>query len=76
MKAIKTYYLGATEKRPTRIKATDCDGNSVTLSIPHDANDDLTVHFFAAKTLAAKMDWHGTLAGGSLPHCMVWVFTD
>lgn len=40
MKAIKVSYLGPTDRRGSRIKATDGDNNSVTLSFDYAASDD------------------------------------
>lgn len=54
MKAILTKYIPATEKRGSRIKAYDSDGNSVTLPF----NSSLIFpHREAAEALVAKMKW-------------------
>lgn len=73
MKAIKTIYLGATNTRSSRIKATDCDRNSITLSWDHslDTNGN---HKKAAKALCDKMDWKGETVMGGFLDCNVHVF--
>ena len=76
MKAIITKKLPFTSTKPTRIKASDLDGNSVT--VPYD--DALRwstgeTHIPAARALCEKMGWHGKLAQGSLggDYVFVWV---
>ena len=73
MKAIQTKYLGPTNNRGSRIKAFDCDGNSVTISYDSSKNSDAN-HRTAAVTLAEKMNWKGTISGGYVDKGMVWVF--
>lgn len=55
--AIVTKYLGATNRRGARVKAT-CSGGSVTLdwddALPRDGN-----HRAAAMALARRMGWIG-----------------
>jgi len=72
MKAIRTYYLGATNFKGSRVKATDEDGHSVTLSCAKSSHNN---HQDAAVALARKMHWSGTLIGGELLKCMVWVWS-
>ena len=73
MKAITTKYFGPTNTRGSRIKAYDCDKNSV--SIPYDSRlNSEGNHRKAAIALAEKMNWHGTLMGGHVDKGMVWVF--
>lgn len=62
MQAIITKYLGPTDKRGARIKASSGAG-SITIPYPFAlSNDD--VHAKAAKTLCAKLGWTGTLVIG------------
>ena len=67
MKAITTRWIPATNTKPTRIKARDGDGNSVTIGIPAydaDKSSDVDVHAVAAIQLMDKMEWDGELKGG------------
>jgi len=64
-KAISTKVMkpGA---RPTRVKATDMDGNSVTLTWDSSLST-FANHANAAAALREKMDWmFGTLVGGEM----------
>lgn len=75
MKAIVTKYLPATNYRPSRIKASDCDGNSVT--IPYDsASTDGAAFAKAAVALCHKMGWTygGKLISGGMSNGYVFVF--
>jgi len=62
--AIETKYLGPTDFRGTRIKAT-AQAGSVTVSWDHalDVNDN---HAKAAEALARKYGWTGTWVAGGL----------
>jgi len=75
MKAITTKYYGPTNTKGSRIKAFDCDRNTVTLSYDSALNS-TNNHMKAAKALVEKMGWKGTLIGGHLDKGMVWVFQD
>jgi len=75
MKAITTKYLHQTEKRPGRVKASDCDGNQIT--VPFDARkSEYDAYQKAVIALCEKMTWSGTLVGGWTQNGMVWVFID
>lgn len=79
MQAIVTKFLGPTNVRGSRVKAT-CEAGSVTLSWDHALNSEGN-HDAAAKALAHKLGWdkgwHGELVGGGLPdttgNCYVFV---
>ena len=73
MKAIETRYLGPTNTRGSRIKASDEDGNSVTMSYD-DANSSEENHAAVCKALCEKMGWPGVMLGGHTKAGMVWVF--
>lgn len=73
MKAIKTTYLGPTNVRGSRVKASDCDRNSIILSWDNALDSDEN-HKAAAKALCDKMNWQGELVMGSFPKCNVHVF--
>jgi hypothetical protein len=60
--AIETKYLGATNTKGGRIKATAWAGN-VTVPYDHALNSDGN-HKAAADALIAKFGWQGTFAQG------------
>lgn len=63
--AIQTRFLGPTNTKPARIKAT-ADAGSVTVSWDHSKGIEDN-HRAAALTLADKFAWSRNLVGGSLP---------
>lgn len=63
MKAIRTKYLCPTDYRGARIKASEPDGQSVTIPYPYELSGE-DAHRVAAKALRDRMGWSGTLAGG------------
>lgn len=63
--AIVTKYIGQSEYKPSRIKAT-CEAGSITVSYDHGLNGTEN-HIQAAKTLANKIGWHGKLITGAMP---------
>ena len=75
MKAIETHYIGPSNTRGSRYKASDGDGNSITLhgscALTSEGN-----HKRAALALLHKMEWNGKLTGGYTKAGMVWVFDD
>ena len=73
MKAIETKYLGPTNYHGSRIKATDNDGNSVTMPYDYELNS-YENYRLAAVALAEKMGWKGNISGGYTKKGMVWVF--
>lgn len=73
MKAIKTVYKGPTNTRGSRIVASDEDGNRVSLPNSYDVGG-MDLHAKAAVALCRKMGWTGTLHGGGLKDCYVFVF--
>lgn len=74
--AIQTRYIGPTNYRGSRVKAT-AEAGSVTLSWDNalNATDN---HRIAAETLADKYGWPKNMIGGALPGGpgYVWVVTD
>lgn len=65
MKAIVTKYKGPTNRRGSRIIASDSDGNKVIFD--HSAaNSHDEAHANAARALCKKMGWTGKLVNGSL----------
>jgi hypothetical protein len=80
MRAIRTYYIGASNVKGSRIKAVDdCErhrsGHSVTLSYDDDKSSDEN-HRMVANALKKKMNWHGRMVMGSLKDGCVFVFLD
>ena len=72
MKAITTKYKGPTDKRGSRIIASDNAGNKITIPFPYELSGE-AVHRAAADALCAKMGWTGTLASGSIKGGYVFV---
>lgn len=73
MKAIMTKYLPATDWKGSRIKAFDCDNNSVTIGYPHELSGE-DVYKKAAIMLCEKMGWDTDILGGGLKNGYVFVF--
>lgn len=63
--AIQTKYLGPTNYRGARVKAS-AEAGSVTLSWDHALNVDRN-HMAAAQALATKLESSGLWVGGALP---------
>lgn len=77
MKAIVTTYHGPTEHRPSRITASDGDGNRATVPCSSSDGRPENAHFGAALALCKKLGWTGTLVVGGLAHGrFVFVFAD
>jgi hypothetical protein len=72
MKAIMVKYFGPTNTRPSRMKATDCDGNSATVSYHHGLVPEDNAKA-AARALVEKMGWGGEWVGGSVGRTTVFV---
>lgn len=62
--AIETKFLGPTDKRGSRVKAT-ADAGSIILDWDHRLNAAQN-HCAAARALAQKLDWKGVWSGGAL----------
>lgn len=75
MKAIRTRYIAATNVKPSRIRATDGDSNTVTITYNTDLDTD-DAHKLAATTLCEKMKWSTDLIGGGFKNDSYWVFRD
>jgi hypothetical protein len=80
-KAISTKYIPATNTLPSRVKAYDHDGNSITISWDDDISTnerDCTHgnHANAAQALADKLQWSGELVGGATKDGYCFVFVD
>lgn len=75
MQAITTKYLGPTNSRGSRIKATSESGLSATVPYPHERNIGADAHSVAAIALARKLGWTGTLIGGATRDGYAFVFS-
>lgn len=75
MKAIRTKYLGPTDKRGSRIKAYDEDKNNIVLPYDHALNS-YDNHVKAAEGLKTQMKWTGRLIAGSWKNGYVFVFLE
>jgi hypothetical protein len=74
MQAIVTKYIGPSNTKGSRVKAT-CQAQSIFLHWDDTLNSDQN-HSVAAQTLAAKLGWYGHWVGGGLPDgTMAWVET-
>lgn len=75
MKAIETKFHGPTNTRGSRITASDCDGNRVTVSTDYSLDSEAN-HRRAAVALCDKMRWNGaeTMIAGSVKGGYVFVF--
>lgn len=71
MKAIRTRYSGPTNTKPSKITATDSDGNRVTMSYST-AEDHGDPHEYVAYKLMEKMGWSNQLVGGGFGHDEYW----
>ncbi len=76
MKAITTKYLGPTNYRGSRIKATAEGVKALTLPYPHEFGPGVEAHAPAAIALCRRMGWHGKLIGGGTDKGYVFVFSD
>ena len=73
MQTITTKYLGPTENRGSRYKATHTGGHK-TVTIGRNFSDDVeTNHTKAANELAAVLGWEGEYIGGHTKDGMVFV---
>lgn len=72
MQAIQTRWLGPTNFRGSRVKAT-CEAGSVTLGWDYGAGNDsglgdvMANHDRAARAMIERMGWHGAWVRGCLP---------
>ena len=80
MQAILTKYLGPTNNKGSRIKAS-CDAGSINIPYPYEF-DIADAHKFAARQLTEKLKWksecYGELITGQLPcgdYCHVFAIS-
>lgn len=77
LQSITTKFIGPSNVRGSRIKATSTSGKSVIVSYDH-ALDSEENHHRAAKMLAHKLGWKGRMVAGSASGGKgnVYVFVD
>lgn len=74
MQTIQTRYIGPTNTKGARIKATHSGGfKSVTVGF-HSEETELLAHKSAANKLRELLAWDGKMIGGDTADGMVWVF--
>lgn len=66
MQAIQIHYLGPTNTKGSRLKAT-AQAGSVTIPYPYEVNNE-AAYRKAAEALCDKLKWAGKLGGGQLPN--------
>jgi len=72
MQSITTKFIGPTNHRAARVKATTAAGHTLTVSYSYE--DSHRSHAQAALQLARKLGWDGTLIEGGTKDGMVFVF--
>ena len=72
MNAIFTKYIRSTDTEAARMKAWDCDGNSITIPYPGAWGE--TNHRAVAESLREKMGWKGDMVSGDTKDGYVFVF--
>lgn len=72
MQSIVTKFLGPTNTRGARIKATSESGESLTISYDYSARS-ADLHASAAEKLARKLAWGGKWIGGGIKGGYVFV---
>ena len=76
MQAITTKYMGPTNHRPSRIKATSCGGKTITNAYDGELSTEAN-HQAAAISLLDSIGWRQEMVGGTLSADgrMAWVST-
>ena len=70
-KTIRTYHLGATANKGSRIKATNGEHSIV---VPYDsAVSGDENHMFACRALLKKLEWEGAWIGGEIRNGYIFV---
>ena len=73
MQTITTKFIGATNYRGERIKATSESGISATVDYDYSGRA-IDCHWEAVKALCEKLDWEGNFIAGNTKNGYVWVF--
>ena len=78
MKAITVKYIPTSPTKPSRLKAFDCDANSLTISWDSASTDRTReqAYLHAAQELCRKMNWPTNLLGGGIDNGYVFVFAN
>jgi len=64
MQAIRTKYIGPTNTKPSRIKAS-CEARTIFVEWDHHLNGEAN-HRYAAQTLMKRLGWELSMASGTL----------
>jgi len=75
MQTIQTKYIPATDQKSAKVSALSTNGHRVTVSYDTGLSE-VRAHWEAAKKLALKLGWSGTLVAGSISKGYVFVFMD
>lgn len=75
-RAISVKFIPATSSKPSRLKAFDNHGNSVTKSLHSLKWSGEEAYKETAEALKTKMNWNGKLVGGWAGNVAVFVFLD
>lgn len=79
MQTISVKYIGPTNTKPSRLIATSAGGAKFTASFDSlsDGNGgEIKPYWNAAKALAKKLNWSGSMIGGSTKEGYVFVFSE
>lgn len=74
MQHIETKYIGASNTKPSRIRAKATCGKSVLISYPHDATNDAHAHAMAADKLRVQLGWGAMFEAGTTKRGLIFVF--
>ncbi len=72
MQAIRTQYVGATDTKPSRIRAA-CAAKAIMVSYDHGLDIDGN-HKAAAYKLRDLLNWEGEMISGTYKDDQYWVF--
>lgn len=75
MVAIETKYIGPTDTKPSRIRASTSNGQSLTMGYDHELTTD-DAHAKVAIALRDKMGWKGEMVCGATKAGLVFVFAN
>ncbi len=73
--AITTKYLGPTDHRGSRVRASIASGESITIPYSYYLSGE-DVHKEAALALCKKIGWAGKMVGGTIRGGYVFVFVE
>jgi len=74
MQSITTKYVGPSNTRGARIKATSASGISAVVPFDYGMATEVEAHGLAVQALAKRLGWSGTMIAGSTKDGYVFVF--